>query len=437
LLKLEVIDDEAKYPEYKDTGDLDMDEEDHEAVCSMFATIGKTIDQPHAAKFMRVCFTKIAMLSNHKSLAARPRFMYKDLLELRDNRWEARREQVMAKTIEEIRKDFEREERRQAQQSQQMGGYRGGRGGGGGGGGGGDRRDYGSRDGRERHGDHRGDSSRRDLGGSLRASRQPKPPTQTDDDGFTVIGRGSARAAPAVAPTRIATKPTPSKQQQTVVTPSPTAKPVLKPEQVDKKEQVDTSKPPPLTLEKLKSRINTMRNEFIQDSSNVEELMLTFDELAGTPDAVMTLVSMNADRIFDCKDEEREAISAIFTLLFEKGKLTKDDIRNGLAEIVEFIDSFILDSPRAYDYLVDLLSAMLKVKALDVAWLCEQCEKLKLDPNPSGLPEKVVRKTMEATKQKFGVNVMKSCFGGKDDGIRLARLLGDEKWNAIASEMLS
>ena len=150
LLKLEAINEEDKFPEYKDTGDMELDEEDHEAVCSMFTTIGKTIDQPHAASFMRVCFTKVTYLSDDKSLNARSRFMYKDMLELRDNRWEPRRKEEKAKTLDEIRKDVEREERKQAQQSQQMGGgYRGGQRGG--------DRNYGGRD---RGGDYRGSDNR-------------------------------------------------------------------------------------------------------------------------------------------------------------------------------------------------------------------------------------------------------------------------------------
>jgi hypothetical protein len=42
---------------------------------------------------------------------------------------------------------------------------------------------------------------------------------------------------------------------------------------------------------------------------------------------------------------------------------------------------------------------------------------------------------MEATRQKFGVDAMKSCFGGKDD-LQLVALLGADKWNVIASKML-
>lgn len=71
---------------------------------------------------MREYFSKIEALSDDKSLSSRSRFMYKDLLEMRSNGWKLRRELETAKTLEEIRKDAERDERMQAQQAQQVGG---------------------------------------------------------------------------------------------------------------------------------------------------------------------------------------------------------------------------------------------------------------------------------------------------------------------------
>jgi translation initiation factor 4G len=59
LLKLETENPTSRLPTYYDTGDMDMDEEDHEAICSMFTTIGKTIDQPPAADYMKVSMISI------------------------------------------------------------------------------------------------------------------------------------------------------------------------------------------------------------------------------------------------------------------------------------------------------------------------------------------------------------------------------------------
>lgn len=426
LLKLDVVNDDAKFPEYKDSGDMDLDDEDHEAACSMFTTIGKVIDTPQASTFMNVCFTKMEKLSNDKSLNSRFRFMYKDLIELRDNYWEPRRETEKAKTITEIRKDFEREERRQEQQSRQMGGggYRGGNRG--------DRRsDY----------HDRRDSRGRDYGGGGgggggNRSRQPKAQTQVDDDGFsTVIGRGGSRRTAAATPIRIAQRPS------SMSKPSPTRKSASKSPPRAASEPTPTMEkeegPPALSDEKLERRINTIRNEFVQDPNSIDELLLSVDELSGTPDYGTKLVSQNGDWIFEARDAERNAISEMLAILFEKGKLTKSEVQEGLSELVEFIDSFALDAPKAFEYLADVLSALFKVEALDAAWLCEQAEKTKISDPETTAHEKIVQKTMEAMKTKYGVEAVERAFAGTDDSLKLAGLVGADKWNAMTAAIMS
>merc|ERR1719287_36108 len=126
LLKLEEFEGGLR----SQTGeDGQMDEEDHEALCNLFRTIGKTIDTPKAQPYMRIYFGKIELLSEDKMLSSRSRFAYKDLIDMRAMAWKVRREVETAKTLDEIRKDAEREERKQQQQSQGGGNYgqRGGR----------------------------------------------------------------------------------------------------------------------------------------------------------------------------------------------------------------------------------------------------------------------------------------------------------------------
>ena len=72
----------------------DMDEDDHEALCTLFTTIGYTINQGKTRPYIDMCFKKIEEMSNDKkNLGSRSRFMYKDLIELRHNNWVARREE--------------------------------------------------------------------------------------------------------------------------------------------------------------------------------------------------------------------------------------------------------------------------------------------------------------------------------------------------------
>ena len=409
LLKLEELTElKSKNPEYKDTGDMDMDEEDHEAICSMFTTIGLTIDKPSGADFMKVCFTKIHQLSmDKKNLPARSRFMYKDLLELRENRWVPRRDEGKAKTLEEIRKDVEKEEQRQAkisQQnyqndrgntnrrgSQQQGGYDNRRGG----------SNFGGR------GSSGGSSNNRNRRESV------KPQEVTDDDGFTTI---VTRGAPVV------------KGSFTVGGSG------------DKKQAApksggasSSSAPAPLSQDKLERRIKSMRSEYIQDPTNTSELLLSMDELGGTQDAGLTLVTKSADALLDCKESERKAISDVIRILYENKKLTSAEIKNGLADFIEFIDSMVIDCPKLFEYVGDLLAVLFQVKAVDVSWYVDTVEKTKADPGTSA-PEKLTRATIGSVRKSGGASAAQAIFGSS--GSQMNGLVGADKWSAISNDLL-
>jgi translation initiation factor 4G len=328
--------------------------------------------------------------------------MYKDLLELRGNKWVPRRKEEKAKTLEEIRKDVEREERRQAQlsQQQQRSGPRG---------------DYNPRSGRGGGGDYRGGTRPSSI---VNRPRQAKPSTETDADGFTTVTTGSKASSQ-----RQLGKP---QQGRVAAVATNHAFAAL----ADEHPPTASSQPKgePMSKEKLERRIKSMRTDFLADGGNVDELMLSIDELSATPGAAVKVVSENADRIMDCKDNEREAIYRILSILFEKEKLSKDDVRDGLMDAIEFIDSFVMDSPRAFEYLGNLLGDMLRLNAIDIKWLCEQCEKTKVDPNTEA-PEKLILHSLQALKASGG-----SISEVVDDSA-LSGLLGDDTWKAISQKV--
>ncbi|KAL3927717.1 MAG: hypothetical protein SGARI_005247, partial [Bacillariaceae sp.] len=412
LLKLETKEAGSKLPVYYDTGDTDMDEEDHEAICSMFTTIGKTIDRPPAAEYMKVCFGKIAKLSTDKSLPSRSRFMYKDLLDLRSNNWVPRRKEEKAKTLEEIRKDFERDEARAAQQSAQLhsghSGYRGG-----GGRGGGDYRNQGRGGG----------------GGGSRQQRQSRPVAQTDDDGFTSVvggggggrrGGGSSLAQAASQPNRILSRPNQGGGGGAGGF-SALADAGGKP------------RPEPLDKDKFERRVKTILSEYIQDPSNISELMLAMEELTGTEKYGETFVSVSADHIIDCKENERQATYEMMGILVEKKQITPNDVKAGLADLVEFIDSYVCDDPRAYEYLGNMLATMIRTRAIDMSWVAEQAEKTKLsDPTAA---EKIIRGLVNAIKndKRGGADAVKNAFGPHQDAMN--KLLGASTWDAVKKEV--
>ncbi|KAL4199611.1 hypothetical protein AMTRI_Chr03g52090 [Amborella trichopoda] len=89
------------------------DEEDIEALCKLMSTIGEIIDHPKAKEHMDAYFDRMGMLSNNQKLSSRVRFMLKDSIDLRKNRWQQRRKVEGPKKIEEVHRDAAQE--RQAQ----------------------------------------------------------------------------------------------------------------------------------------------------------------------------------------------------------------------------------------------------------------------------------------------------------------------------------
>ena len=408
LLKLTELNEvKSKNPEYMDSGDMDMDEEDHEAICSMFTTIGLTIDKSSGADFMKVCFTKIHQLSqDKKNLPARSRFMYKDLLELRENRWVPRRDEGKAKTLEEIRKDVEKEEQRQAKISQQN--YQN------------DRGNNNNRRGSQQQGgyDNRRGSNfggRGSIGGNNNRNRREsvKPQEVTDDDGFTTI---VTRGAP-VSKGNFTVGGSADKKQAAPKTGGASS----------------SSEPAPLSQEKLERRIKSMRSEYIQDPKNTAELLLSMDELGGTKDAGLTLVSKSADALLECKEAERKAISDVIRILYENKKLTSAEIKDGLVDAVEFIDSSVIDCPKLYEYVGDLLAVLFEAKAVDVAWYVETVEKTKTDPNTPA-PEKITRATIGSVRKSGGASAAQGIFGSSSS--QMNGLVGADKWSAISNDLL-
>lgn len=85
------------------------DEESLESLSKLLATIGKSLEVKCKHE-LNIYFKFITRLSNDKRIGTRIRFMLKDTMDLRVNHWTPRRKELKQKTLEEIRKDAEKEE---------------------------------------------------------------------------------------------------------------------------------------------------------------------------------------------------------------------------------------------------------------------------------------------------------------------------------------
>mmetsp|Transcript_15108 Transcript_15108/g.25769 ORF Transcript_15108/g.25769 Transcript_15108/m.25769 type:complete len:482 (+) Transcript_15108:3-1448(+) len=420
LLKLEEAEG-AGYLQFKNVEDDEMDEEDHEALCNLFITIGSTIDNPKAAPYMQAYFQKIHVLGEDKSLSSRSRFAYQDLIDMRSKGWKLRRKVETAKTLEEIRKEAEREERMQQQQSQQN--NYGGRGGGGrgrGGGRGGDKGGYrGGRGGGDYRNDNRESGGRRDNRGydNQYDNRGGGRGSRNDRNDGGGGGRGNYGYSPNRGP-----PPMPSSR----MAPPPVAPKILSaPGGRSGGEQ--------FSKEKIEIRAKNMRDEFMNEGRDEKELLLTMDEnLGGNEKAGNIIVQLYADKSMDCKAPERKAMNDILVILYKAGKLTKSDIEGPMADMVEFIDSFVVDSPGAIGFLGEMLAPFLDMKVLDIKWLCE---KTALLMNKKDQKE-VIHKAILEMKKACGDGSARAVFGGPNEVKALEQLLGAGEFQSIAAQCL-
>jgi len=251
--------------------------------------------------------------------------------------------------------------------------------------------------------------------------RPVKQVVETDEDGFTKISGtgGSKLPGRSVTPKTIQTRGAPVPTKQTYAALEQDEKPS------------STSKP--LSQDMLNRRIKSMRSDFINDGGNVEEVLLSFDELTGTPDAGKTLVTKSADDSMECKDPERDAILRILSILVEKGKLKKEDVESGLVDVIEFIDSMVMDAPRAFEYLGNILGEMLRVKATSVAWVCEQLEKTKASDPGTKAPEEVIYFALSWLKTKGGPSALDESLRSSE--VHVEKVLGADKWKTLSGRL--
>ncbi|ESQ42611.1 hypothetical protein EUTSA_v10012738mg [Eutrema salsugineum] len=84
-------------------------EENVEAICHFFKTIGKQLDGNMKSKRINdAYFRRLQDLSKNPQLELRLRFMVQNIIDLRSNGWVPRREEMKAKTITEIHSDAEK-----------------------------------------------------------------------------------------------------------------------------------------------------------------------------------------------------------------------------------------------------------------------------------------------------------------------------------------
>uniref|UniRef100_A0ACD6ANN9 Uncharacterized protein n=1 Tax=Avena sativa TaxID=4498 RepID=A0ACD6ANN9_AVESA len=90
------------------------DEENIEALCKLMSTIGEMIDHPKAKEHIDAYFDRMRGLSTNQLISSRVRFLLRDSIDLRKNRWQQRRKVDGPKKIDEVHRDAAQEKHAQS-----------------------------------------------------------------------------------------------------------------------------------------------------------------------------------------------------------------------------------------------------------------------------------------------------------------------------------
>nr|XP_043609070.1 eukaryotic translation initiation factor 4G-like [Erigeron canadensis] len=89
------------------------DEENIESLCKLMTTIGAMIDHPKAKEHIDAYFGTMLRLSDNMILSSRLRFMLKDVIDMRKNKWQQRMKVEGPKKIEDVHRDIIQERHEQ------------------------------------------------------------------------------------------------------------------------------------------------------------------------------------------------------------------------------------------------------------------------------------------------------------------------------------
>jgi len=125
---------------------------------------------------------------------------------------------------------------------------------------------------------------------------------------------------------------------------------------------------PSLTLAEFKIRIDTGLSEYFEEG-DVEEMIRIFEEMS-CGDFGFHLVKKAVEKSFDRGDRERELVSKLLSEAYPTS-LSTNMIGKGFERLFEHLDSYILDVPKASEYLISFLARAVVDEVLPPSFLTD------------------------------------------------------------------
>ncbi|KAF0905110.1 hypothetical protein E2562_000910 [Oryza meyeriana var. granulata] len=411
------------------------DEENIEALCKLMSTIGEMIDHAKAKEHMDAYFDIMQKLSTNQQLSSRVRFMLRDSIDLRKNKWQQRRKVEGPKKIEEVHRDAAQE--RHAQSSRLARGSVVGSA---------PRRgaapmDYGPRGSAaalassSQQVGHRGMSSHSRGFGTQDIRFEERTPfdnrtvplPQRKDEaitlgpqgglarGMSIRGQPPAELSSAVDNRRMVSGPNGYNSASTARE-EPSSRIADRPGRIAPNTQLAGPSNRPASQEGRSGNKSYSEDDLREKSISAireyysakdeKEVALCIEEL-NAPSFYPTVVSLWVNDSFERKDMERELLTKLFVSLCNSRNnlLSKPQLTEGLASVLASLEDALSDAPRAAEYLGRLLARFVVESILslqEVGTLIEQGGEEPGDLVHHGIGADVLGAVLESIKVEKG-----------------------------------
>ena len=352
------------------------DEENLEALCKLFETIGKLLEDKKmqgkkyekSMQKMNMYFVVLEGVTKQSSISNRVKFMVLDLIELRRNNWRPRRKKETAKTKEQVREEAMKEAAIAQAQAQRNNNNSGGqryqdnrnnnRGGG--------RRDANGRNGQQFRG-NKGD-----------ARNNIRPPPVQEFKNLKFPGRGGVGGRPGGnmgrpggnmgrpggnmgRPGGNMGRPggNMGRMRPQFSANSNARKGSQQPENsssMNNAGKQPRSSEPSMPPEKVKASLKSTVKEYIS-IEDIGEAKACIHDLPPNSNRETFLIEVCADIIVDEREASRKKVFSMIKKLAEEKVIKDRNIVEGLKPIFEFLDDILIDVPRAGEWFGQLIGS--------------------------------------------------------------------------------
>lgn len=417
-----------------------------EAICKLFATVGKFLDVPEPKKQARLegYFAKLASLAEDRSLESRIRFLLINLVDLRKNHWVPRLKEEKPVTIKEVHQQAKELEESQMRMNNQrrMGGSRGRH----------DRHDRHDRNDRDRNfGGSRGhrDGGRKTIlhKGDRRDNKGGK--FGSSGDGWKTVQ--SSRPTPTPAKLGSLQNPTSLKPSHSLTgVASPQTRPLVGSSKVQAKAakaaKVGSSnpfsalsmagspqrEPSPLT-ELPTGKVKSMLVEYY-DQLDTEELMECLNELVIPnklrPDLVGFVLHHAAE-----KNKSPAEVTDLVDHLVSENYLKMPYVGDGVPNVLRELEDMSEDMPVAPERVGKLLARLVGKKHLTLARV-KSCIDEVSGIVDAGLAEKLLASLLSGVKDEVGEARMQELYNAAQLDITAVMSEGTRKSTARQQALL-